>query len=63
MENYEQKYKEFQTAKERAEQHSFPLIAMFDGIVEKQYNDLKSNYTKDHEELFCKNIDLLLKNI
>jgi hypothetical protein len=36
---------------------------MFDGIVEKQYNDLKSNYTKEHEELFCKNIDFLLKNM
>lgn len=61
--NYEEKYKEFQTAKERAEQHSFPLIAMFDGIVEKQYNDLKSNYTKEHEEIFYKNIDFLLKNM
>jgi hypothetical protein len=61
--NYKEKYKEFQTAKERAEQHSFLLIAMFDGIVEKQYNDLKSNYTKEHEELFCKNIDFLLKNM
>ena len=61
--NYEEKYKEFQTAKERAEQHSFILIAMFDGIVEKQYNDLKSNYTKEHEEIFCKNIDFLLKNM
>lgn len=38
-------------------------LTMFDGIVEKQYNDLKSNYTKEHEELFCKNIDFLLKNM
>lgn len=63
MENYEEKYKEFQTAKERAEQHSLPLIAMFDNIVKKQYNDLKNNYTKEHEELFCKNIAFLLKNM
>lgn len=61
--NYEEKYKEFQTAKESAEQHSFPIIAIFDDIVESQYNDLKNNYTKEHEELFIKNINFLLKNI
>jgi len=61
--NYEEKYKEFQEAKDRAEQHTFPFILMVDGRINKQYNDLKANYTKEHEELFIKNVDFVLKKI
>lgn len=61
--NYEQKYKEYQEAKERAEQHTFPIILMFDGMIDYQYNDLKYNYTKKYEELFIKNVDFVLRQI
>lgn len=60
---YEKRYKEYQEAKERAEQHMFPVILMFDGMIDNQYNDLKNNYTKEHEELFIKNVDFVLKKI
>lgn len=63
MDTYEKKYKEYQEAKERAEQHRFPLILMVDGMIDNQYNDLKTNYTKEHEELFIKNVDFVLKKI
>ena len=61
--DYERKYKEFQDAKERAEQHTFPFICMVDGMINNQYNDLKNNYTKEHEELFIKNVNFVLKKI
>jgi hypothetical protein len=61
--DYEKKYKEYQEAKERAEQHMFPFILMFDGMIDNQYNDLKNNYNKEHEELFIKNVDFVLKKI
>ena len=61
--DYEQKYKELQDAKDRAEQHMFPFILMIDSIIDKQYNDLKINYTKEHEELFIKNVDFILNKI
>ena len=60
---YEKKYKEYQEAKERAEQHMFPFILMFDGMIDNQYNDLKNNYVKEYEELFIKNVDFVLKKI
>lgn len=60
---YEKKYKEYQEAKEKAEQYMFPFILVFDGIIDNQYNDLKSNYTKEHEELFIKNVDFVLSKI
>lgn len=61
--DYEKKYKEFQEAKDRAEQHMFPFLLMMDMMIEHQYNDLKSNYTKEHEELFIKNINFILSKI
>jgi len=61
--NYENKYNEFQEAKDKAEQHTFPFILMFDGIIDKYYNDLKLNYTKEHEELFIKNVNFVLSKI
>jgi len=61
--DYEKKYKEYQESKERAEQHMFPFILTFDGMIDNQYNDLKNNYTKEHEELFIKNVDFVLKKI
>jgi hypothetical protein len=61
--DYEKKYKEYQEAKERAEQHMFPFILMYDAAIDFQYNDLKNNYNKEHEELFIKNVDFVLKNI
>jgi disulfide oxidoreductase YuzD len=61
--DYEKKYKEFQEAKERVEQHMFPIILMFDDIIDGQYNDLKNNYTEEHEKLFIKNVDFVLKKI
>ena len=61
--NYEEKYKKFQDAKDRAEQYTFPFILIIDGIINKQYNDLKANYTKEHEKLFIKNVDFVLKKI
>lgn len=61
--DYEEKYKEFQEAKDRAEQHIFPFLLMIDTMVEHQYNDLKSNYTKEHEELFIKNVNFILSKI
>ena len=61
--DYEEKYKEFQEAKDRAEQHMFPFLLMMDMMIEHQYNDLKSNYTKEHEELFIKNINFILSKI
>lgn len=61
--DYEKKYKEFQDAKERAEQYTFPFICMVDGMINNQYNDLKNNYTKEHEELFIKNVNFVLKKI
>jgi len=63
IEPYEKKYMEYQEAKERAEQHTFPLILMLDGMINYQYNDLKTNYTKEHEELFIKNVDFILRTI
>ena len=61
--DYEKKYKEFQEVKDRAEQHMFPFLLMMDMMIEHQYNDLKSNYTKEHEELFIKNINFILSKI
>lgn len=61
--SFEKKYKEYQEAKERAEQHTFPFILMFDNMIDNQYNDLKTNYIKEHEELFIKNVDFILKKI
>lgn len=61
--DYEEKYKKFQEAKDRAEQHMFPFLLMIDTMVEHQYNDLKSNYTKEHEELFIKNVNFILSKI
>lgn len=61
--DYEKKYKEFQEAKDRAEQHMFPFLLMMDMMIEHQYNDLKSNYTKEHEELFIKNVNFILSKI
>ena len=42
--NYKKKYKEFRDAVNRAEQHMFPFILMIEGMIEKQYKDLQSNY-------------------
>ena len=61
--DYEEKYKELQEAKDRAEQHMFPFLLMMDMMIEHQYNDLKSNYTKEHEELFIKNVNFILSKI
>lgn len=61
--DYEKKYKEYQEAKEKAEQYTFPFILMFDGMIDNQYNSLKTNYTKEHEELFIKNVDFVLSKI
>ena len=61
--DYEKKYKEFQEAKDRAEQHMFPFLLKIDTMLEHQYNDLKSNYTKEHEELFIKNVNFILSKI
>jgi hypothetical protein len=60
---YEKKYKEYQETKERVEQYMFPFILMFDGMIDNQYNDLKANYTKEHEELFVKNVNFVLSKI
>lgn len=61
--DYEKKYKEYQEAKERSEQHMFPFILMYDAAIDSQYDDLKNNYNKEHEELFIKNVDFVLKKI
>ena len=61
--DYEKKYKEYQEAKERAEQYMFSFILIFDGVIDNQYNDLKANYTKEHEELFIKNVNFVLSKI
>ncbi len=61
--DYEKKYKEYQEAKDRAEQHMFPFLLMVDIMIENQYKDLENNYTKEHEDLFIKNINFILKKI
>lgn len=63
MKEFEIKYREFQAAKDKAEQHMFPFILPFDLMLEKEYEDLKFNYTKEHEELFIKNVNFVLDNL
>lgn len=60
---YEKKYSEFQEALNHLEQHMFPIVLIFGLSLQKQYNDLKINYTEEHEKLFIKNIDFVLSKI
>ena len=63
IDTYEEKYKELQEAKNRAEQHMFPFLLMVDTIIEHQYNDLKNNYNRENEKLFIKNVNFILDKI
>lgn len=48
---------------QRTEQHMFPFLLIADTMIERQYCDLKNNYTKEHEELFIKNVNFILNKI
>lgn len=41
----------------------FPFIAMFDGIIQYEYNDLKKNFDEEHKKLFIKNVKFILTKI
>ena len=63
MEEVKRLYKEYEQAKEGAEQYMFPFIAMFDGIIQFEYNDLKKNFDEEHKKLFIKNVKFMLTKI
>jgi uncharacterized membrane-anchored protein YhcB (DUF1043 family) len=60
-EEIERLWKVFDEYKERAEQHEFAMIAMFDIPLTSQYNDLKENWTDEHAKLFIKNMKFTFK--
>lgn len=63
MEEVEKLYKEYEQAKDRAEQYMFPIILMFDKTIKYQYNDLKENFSEEHKRLFVKNVKFILSKI
>lgn len=63
MEEVERLYKKYEHAKEGAEQYMFPFIALFDNIIQFEYNDLKKNFDEEHKKLFIKNVKIMLTKI
>lgn len=63
MKEIENLYKEYEQAKERAEQYMFVLIALFDKTIQDEYNDLKRNFNEEHKKLFVKNVKFMLSKI
>ena len=63
MKEVEKIYKEYEHAKDRAEQYIFPFIALFDNTIQKEYKDLKKCFTEEHKRLFIKNVKFMLSKI
>lgn len=63
MEEVEKLWQKYCKAKERAEQNTFPIIALFDQTICSEYDDLKEHFDKDHVELFKKNVNFMLSKI
>ena len=63
MEEVEKLWQKYCQAKDRAEQHVFMFIALFDHTICSEYEDLKENYNNEHFELFKKNVNLILSKI
>lgn len=59
----EKLYREYEQAKDRAEQYMFPFIALFDNTIQDQYNDLIRNFNEEHKKLFVKNVKFMLSKI
>jgi pyruvate/2-oxoacid:ferredoxin oxidoreductase alpha subunit len=63
MEEVEKIYKEYEQAKEMAEQYMFPFIALFDKTIQDEYNDLMKNFNEENKKLFVKNVKFMLSKI
>ena len=63
MEEVESYWQNYCQAKERAEQHSFPIILMIDHILCDEYEDLKENFSEEKKQLFIKNVNFMLNKI
>lgn len=56
-------YRQYEDAKEFAEQHTFLLLLLFDKTIQEEYSDLQQNFTKEKASLFVKNVKWMLKQI
>lgn len=63
MQEVEKLYREYEQAKDRAEQYMFPFIALFDKTIQNEYDDLKKCFTEEHKRLFIKNVNFMLSKI
>lgn len=63
MEEVEKAYKEYEQAKDRAEQSCIIMIIAFDSIIQEQYNELKENFDEELKKLFLKNVKYMLSQI
>lgn len=53
----------YEKYKETAEQHEFPLLFHYDLLLMPGYHDLKTNPSKEHEAVFKRALEHVLKNL
>jgi len=63
MQEVEKLYREYEQAKDRAEQYMLVFIALFDTTIQEQYNDLMNNFNEENKKLFVKNVKFMLSKI
>lgn len=56
----EELYQKWQSYKERAEQHEFPIILMRNVIIERGYKDLQVNWNEEHAQAFIRGVSKLV---
>lgn len=51
-EQVEEVWRKYNDFKESAEQHTFPVLLMYDSLLIPAYNDLQKNWDEDHARKF-----------
>ena len=62
MEKVEYLWEKYNKYKETAEQHEFVRLFMLDARLIPAYNDLHTNYNKEHAEAFTRVMTKVLKS-
>ena len=63
MKKVEYLWKKFDEYKQRAEQHEFVRLFMYDSRLVPLYKDLQVNYDKEHAEIFIRVMIKVLKSL
>ena len=63
MERVEYLWEKYRTYYERAEQHEFAHLVMFDITLIPAYNDLHTNYNEEHAKIFIRGIEKVLTKL